>query len=177
VARIPNKREFYRLWRAGLLGNRPRTWPTYEALLASGYVGTVTIRSVGAAGGKTRYRVPLAEVPEYLKTWVGTPTFNESAPDDMLVIQGEVMRSETGLVLAYDTTPDMPMNVARHQFRTAGPLYAKLLLDHHLSPASRDDLNAIWDLYPDAVIEFSTYSVKVGDQPHRNTLIWEVRDY
>lgn len=174
---IRSKAEFYRRWHAGLLGNRPRTWSTPEALQASGFAGTVTIRTVGQGGGKTRYRVPVSEALALAEAWPGQATFNESAPDDLLLLQGEVARIVGGLYLRYSTTPGLKMQEAMREAHEARGLLAKALLDVFLAPASRDDLETLWDLYPDAVIEFSAYSRNVGDQPHRNALLWEVRNY
>jgi hypothetical protein len=178
VTVIRAKAEFYRRWFAGLLGNRPRTWGTPEALLASGYTGTVSVRTVGPAGGKTRYNLTVSEAVEAARDWPGKPTFNESAPDHVLLIQGEVTRSVGGLYLRYSTTPGMKMNEAmRLDAHDASGLTAKLLLDHFLWPASRDDLDALLDAYPDHVVEFSAHGCACGDQPHRNMLVWEVRAY
>jgi hypothetical protein len=174
MSTIRTKAEFYRLWRQGLLGNRPRAWADAAALRASGYSGLVTMRSTGAGGGKTRYRVPVAEA--LASAWSGC-TFNEACPDEELTLQGEAARMVGGLCLTYSTTPNLAMREAMKTARTASGAAALAILDAYLAPPSRDDLSAIWDLYPDAVIEFSAYGRKVGDQPHRNTLIWEVRNY
>ena len=75
---ITNKTEFFRLWQLGLLGNRPKSWLTVEDLAADPYTGTVTARSM--------YRVP----KEKAILMYGYK-FNESPPDELLVIQGEAM--------------------------------------------------------------------------------------
>jgi hypothetical protein len=95
----------------------------------------------------------------------------------VLLIQGEVTRAPGGLYLRYDTTPSLKMNEAMRVAKDAFGLRAKLLLDHHLWPSSRDDMDALLDLYPGHVIEFSAHDCACGDQPHRNTLFWEVRRY
>jgi hypothetical protein len=175
MARIATKKAYYRLWRAGVLGNRPRTWKDAETLRASGWSGPVVMRST-QVGWKTLYGITVREALDRAATVPGA-TFNECLPDHLLLIQGEAQRSERGIDLHYSFT-QKPMKLALAAApRSASGLYAKMLLDHFLWPTSRDDLDALWDLYPDAVIEFSTYSIAIGDQPHRNTLIWEVRDY
>jgi hypothetical protein len=171
---IRTKREFYRLWNAGLLGNRPRTWHSLMALTSSDFQGEVTIRNAEVPGWRTQYRVP---VNEAILTAPPGSTFNESAPDLQLTFQGEVTRREGGLYLRFDCTPNLKMKEAMACAKDAYGLTAKLLLDRYLWPSSRDDLDALLDLYPDHVIEFSAYDRAVGDRPHRNTLIWEVRAY
>jgi hypothetical protein len=46
-----------------------------------------------------------------------------------------------------------------------------------MDPSSRDDLDALFDLYPDAAVEFACFPHNLGIFPHRNTVIWEVRNY
>ena len=178
--KIKTKREFYRLWFAGALGNRPHVWADHQALhlaLLRGelsYEKPIVIRHTNSVAWPTRYDVPAGEA---LRTAPHGATFNEALDESRILIQGEVMRGERGLELTYSTTPKK-MKVAL----SVAPMYvvglsAKIVLDRFLSPSSRDDLEAIWDLFPDAVIEFGVYDKFVGDQPHRNTLIWEVRNY
>jgi hypothetical protein len=175
-ARIRCKREFYRLWRAGLLGNRPRTWADATALAASGWPRPVVARSSNANGWKTRYGIAVEEALALARQVPGL-TFNECLPDEALLIQGEVMRGERGLELTYSTVRK-PMKVAlAEETRSALGLAAKMLLDFYLWPTSRDDLDALLDLYPAAVVEFGAYDRAIGDQPFRNTLFWEVRNY
>lgn len=57
--KIANKIQFYRLWNAGALGNRPRTWSSAKELQASGWTGPVVIRSAVIPGWETRYDVPV----------------------------------------------------------------------------------------------------------------------
>jgi len=62
-----------------------------------------------------------------------------------------------------------------HQHR--GPLETKMLLRRFVDPSSRDDIDALFDTYPDATIEFTSFSCNTGVLPRRNTIIWEVRNY
>lgn len=163
------KADFYARYQRGEFGNRPRTWSDSEALRASGYDGSVTVRSK-EAGGKCRYRVPAREAVAM------DGTFNESMPDDLLLIQGEVVRTEAGLQLSYSTVTGLTMREAmRSPIRAAG-IAAEMLLRRYLWPASRDDLMELLETY-DAVVEFGAYSCAVGDCPRRNTVVWEVRNY
>jgi hypothetical protein len=172
--KITNKQQFYALWRQGLLGNQPRVWADVKALVRSKYIGCVTMRSTGAAGSRTRYNVPVQQAIN--EAWPGA-TFNESMPDDVLIMQGEAAQRPGGLVLTYSMTPGLPMRKAMERPLTATGLSALSLLRHSADPHTMLDIEAIFDLYPDAVIEFGAYGRKLGTLPHRNTIIWEVRDY
>jgi hypothetical protein len=172
---IPNKATYYRLWRAGVLGNRPKTWATADDLRASGYAQPIVMRST-QVGWKTLYGISVEEALR-LAPGVQGATFNELLPDAEIVLQGEVMRTWRGLELTYSFAP-YPMKIALAKAPCyAVGLVAKLLLDTWLWPASRDDVDAFLDLYDGHAIEFTAYGIAVGDQPHRNTLIWEVRRY
>lgn len=175
---IRTKAAMYRLWRAGLLGNKPRTWANRDQLQASGYRGELTIRSVASAGGTTRYRVSYDEAIRLSFSWPCAHNFNESMPDEDLILQGEVMRSETDwMILSFDTVANRKFNEARAHFTTYYGLWSKLTLQRYLWPASYDDIVEMLDLYPGHVIEFSAYSKAVGDCTHRNTVLWEIRSY
>jgi hypothetical protein len=179
MSAIRSKREFYRLWHAGLLGNRPRTWAGRDELMRAfvyGWRAPVVIRSAVIPGWQTMYDVPITRALDLAMLTPGL-TFNECLDECEILLQGEVMRGERGLELTGSRLPKkMKIALAEMSEHHVG-LAAKLLLDRYLSPASRDDIEALFDLYPDAVIEFGAYSRNVGDQPHRNTLIWEVRNY
>lgn len=56
-------------------------------------------------------------------------------------------------------------------------LTVRALLDQFLDPSSRDDIDGLFELYPDAAIELASYPYKLGKLPNRNTVIWEVRNY
>ena len=56
-------------------------------------------------------------------------------------------------------------------------LTAKLLLQRYLLPVDFDELVSLLDDYPDSVIEFSNFNQRCGIIPHRNMIVWEVRNY
>ena len=87
------------------------------------------------------------------------------------------MRSVGGLKLTY-THIQKPMNQAlKEETKHAKNLRAKIILQETMCGSSFADLEALLELYPTAVIEFSTYGINVGEIPGRNTVIWEVRDF
>jgi hypothetical protein len=60
---ITTKGEMYRLLYGGRFGNYPRAWESLEAVLASGYGGHVSIRSLQTSNPVKLYHVPAVELP------------------------------------------------------------------------------------------------------------------
>ena len=182
---ISTKRKSYDLWEGGSFGNKLRTWNSFQEILEAGYVGTLSMRYKGnAGGGFVRYEVPIEEIPAVEEEWIKKGarqeliTFNESAPDRFLTIQGEVMiRGGYGYALFYATTPAKMRDALRREGKQVYGLTAKMLLEGTMTPSSFADLGALLEQHPDSVVEFSTYSICLGDIPGRNTVIWEVRNY
>jgi len=165
----------------GLFGNKLRTWPTLEDFKKSGYVGSVTIRYRGDKGGMyCAYNVtnPLEVISKFVGEGANIDLFifNESAPDEKLTIQGELTYDYRGYNLFYSTEKGKMRDCLKNG-KTITGLAAKLLLQSHLFPSSLEDLMELMELYPEHVIEFSTYEMALGDCSNRNTLIWEVRKY
>ena len=182
-SRIRSKQQSYRLWEQGSFGNKLRTWNALEEITKSGYAGTVTMRYKGHhGGGLVAYNVPLSSVPETQRRWISEGaqpdliTFNESAPDEYLLIQGEVTRLSRGLYLFYNREKKK-MREALINARSATGLTARIMLEHYLDPSSYEDIQALLALFPDHAIEFSTYNAYLGNIPGRNTIMWEVRNY
>lgn len=168
------------MYEQGAFGNKLRTWTTYAALCDSDYHGKVSCRHVKTAGlfvygqpvDALREKWPLVEPPENFH-------FNETPPDDLLLIQGELSRQTTGLDLQYSTERGIALRDAinRKASLTATGLRAKMLLQRHLWPNSYDDLMELLDDHPDGAVEFSAFDKAVGCIPYRNAVIWEVRAY
>lgn len=186
VSTIPTKSACYRLYESGAFGNKLRTWNDLSSLMRDDYCGGVVMRYKGAGGGTEypRYgqEIPKAEVADTVQAWVSAGAsresirFNEAAWDDKLIIQGEVMRSQEHLSLFYSREKTKMREALKRGLQVEG-LRAMMLLRHALSPASYDDVEALIERYPDAVIEFSAYSHNVGNCRGRNAVIWEVRNY
>ena len=187
---IGDKKEFYRMYLNGAFGNRAFAWGSYDELIKSDWRGKVCIRSlVGMGRGKVKYNIPFGRVREAIASFERRGfseenlSFNQSMPDQNLVLQGEVMRGMEGFELTY-TTVKKPMNVAlKEEELYASGLVAKIILQEALWPSSYNDLTELLDLYsndrgsPSCVVEFSAYDVAVGDCRGRNAVIWEVRNY
>lgn len=191
---IPNKRAFFTLWEAGLLGNRPPLWRDVRDIPRS--IPRVGFRELGRAGGGAWTLVPRAEAEATAAEWTAlgrTFVMDGSVPNDKTTLQGELRRTEDGMVSylceraswacrqlfppLQPGLPPMRQTIAAGWHRHRGYFETLELLNQYLDPSSRDDVDELFDLYPDAVIEFSAFSVNTGNIPGRNTIIWEVRCY
>lgn len=190
--KILTKAEFFRLWTAGVLGNKLKTWPgTREGLsefLASGHSAVVGIRyaATGGGGGRCDYNVEPREVPARLREWSlagldpNRATICESAPDEFATIQGEVARPFDfleGFIGLVKNGKRMRDSIRDGDLQPCRGVQVVDLLNRFMDASSRDDLDALFELYPDATIEFTCYSCLVGNLPGRNSIIWEVRSY
>lgn len=175
-----SKADFQRRYLRGEFGNTLQTWDTLEELLASGFKGLVNARRRQAGGKCLTNLDPQAlarawSLPEAPDAYY----FNARAPDDRLILQGELSLTVQGLTLFYDQTPGLTCRQALSDKvpRQAYRLTAQLLLQQHLSPSSYDDIRELLVEYPDGVVEFSAFDCCVGRYPGRNHVIWEVRNY
>lgn len=180
---VPTKTDMYELYQKGCFGNKLRTW-SLEEYLNNDFTGTVVLRYAGTGGGgKAAYHLSRNEVPNVVAEWESEGLsrsrikVNESAPDSLLTVQGEVMRSEEGLSLRYSRMKAPMRKALAEQPEHARGLSAVLLLRHTLNPSSFEDIMELLDLYDGAVVEFSAFSVNLGDCRGRNALVWEVRHY
>ncbi|VVB78041.1 Uncharacterised protein [uncultured archaeon] len=181
---IKYKSEFYELFNNGFFGNKADTAISYEEVIKKGWKGTVSIRSRGNGTARALvYNFPIENIPDEIEKRrklgfdVTKLSFSLTPPDDKLRIQGEIMRTEQGIFVLYSTVKK-PMNLSlRDEEKIATGICAQKLLEENLFPVSLDDIYEILELFPNDVIEFSSYDVCVGNLPHRNTIIWEVRGY
>ncbi len=99
-------------------------------------------------------------------------------PDDCLTIQGNAWY-DGHLHLEYSCEPNIGHREAVRlpRMKQADGLLAVGLLKTHMDASSYDDLQEMFaEFEMGTVIEFSTYSRKVGVLL-LNTVIWEVRGY
>lgn len=171
--RIATKTQFYRLFDAGLLGNRQPAIAPADAVPGTRY--SIRVRQVG---GKTLYGVEACDVAEIAAELGADVAITPAAPDDRLTMQGELMYGPQGLTLFYATDP-LPMKPAlRKSGRQVTGLRAVGVLRTHCRPCSYDMLMDLLEIWDDHVIEFSAYRGGVGQDLTHNVLIWEVRaDY
>jgi hypothetical protein len=184
---VETKRQAYALYHHGKFGNKLRTWDTVRDFVYSGHSLPVTMRYKGTIIGKAwyAYNVKASEVAARAKEWIAEGAdpmmivVNESAPDERLVVQGEIVHTPRGLcfIRRFDKVKmRVAMTMSSADDEVTG-LRAIMELRHVCTPSSFDDLMDLCELYPDSVIEFSVYEMCLGSCRGRNTLIWEVRNY
>lgn len=179
--KITSKAQFFRLWKAGVLGNRTNLWERPEDAVAS-RAPLIGFREIGKSGGGSWTRVSRDQVYETAQQWrrLGRKFIcDDGAPDESRVLQGEICRTIRGLEGFLDVGGRLPMRqaIAAGHMRPCTGATILALLDKFMDPSSRDDLFDLLDLYPDATIEFSCFTVDVGVFPNRATMFWEVRNY
>ena len=118
----------------------------------------MTVRYRGEGGGSrfTRYLVPAAEVTavvnQFQKEGADSQrfNFNEAAPDDRLVFQGEVMQSTNHITLRIsDERTNMHSAMANTaRVKHLYGLAANQKLRGALYPSSYSDLRSLWEIIP-----------------------------
>jgi len=179
--KITSKAEFFRLWEAGVLGNRTNLWRDAKDAYAS-MAPEIGFRQIGKAGGGAWEKVPREDVFKTAERWTElgrTFIMDDGCPDWCRRLQGEICRTYRGLEGFLDTVNRLPMRpaIAAGHMKSVSGSTILFLLDRFMDPSSRDDLDSILELYPDATVEFSCFGVDVGVFPGRNTIFWEVRNY
>lgn len=203
---ITSKRQFYALWEAGVLGNRTFIWHKLEDALASGCpkIGFREIRkslTAGAGAWELAERAQAGEVHDRWKVAGRQFIMDGSVPNDHSTLQGEVCRTFRGLesflceraevaadirlknacgAWLKELEPGLPpmrqtMRDGWHQHRGYAATHA--LLERYMDPSSRDDLDMLLELYPEATVEFTCFDIDTGMIPNRNTIFWETRNY
>jgi hypothetical protein len=177
------KHEAYALFLGGFFGNKPRTWKDYRTLMGDNFKGNVSIRSrAGMGRSRVQYGVSMENVSEVVDRLSGQGicvddlTFNESMPDDHLVIQGEVTMAPGGLWMHYSTAKDRMNAALAEDPKHAKGFDAQRLLKDGMQGRDYMHLVDLMEEYPNDVIEFSSYSVPVGEEK-TNSVIWEVRGF
>src|SRR5690242_15816715 len=173
----------------GLLGNALRTWHRIEALRKDPYCGYITIR---ARDKQSRWFVPVCHSDweiyssaggkhyftygqELQRIWEdGGPDssafyFQEIPhPGSIRVANIEVGRIDfapyfglAGYIERYTTEP---VRGIRERNRELTGLALSKTLEHVLRPESIEELYGIWDRYPEAIIEATEFSHRVGKE-------------
>jgi len=183
---VTSKEMNYRLWQRGELGNKLRAWRSVEEWRASGFSGSVVLRTVGIVGGPCAYNLAnLDEVNQVFYYWLicGVPResimVNEAAPDQNVVLQGEYL-NDPGLCWAqfvHSRERAHMRDALKASKAISAGLRTILMLQEAMTPSSYSDWQLLLDRYPGHVLEVSIYDRCLGDTPGRNALVWEVRKY
>lgn len=179
---INSKAEFYRLWHSGVLGNRPHVWRDVESAARSGHT-RFGIREIGKAGGGF-FRVvhsigEMKRICCMLAAQGRQFSLDGGVQNETVLLQGEICRTVRGLegMMAVRSGTDIRAAFREGKFKPVQNLTALTLIREFMDPSSQDDVWDLLDMYPDHTIEFACFPGNVGVLPHRNTIIWEVRNY
>ena len=127
--------------------------------------------------------MPRKEVVDQVNAWVregakiSLMTFNETINTDDIVFQCEVQRDIRHYELRYSRAKTHMRPALTEAPEHANGLKAISLLRYYLDSSSFADLEVLFDMYPDSVIEMTTTRGNLGSTPNRNTVFWEVRNY
>jgi len=184
---IRHKRDFYALWRAGLIGNYIRTWESLDEALASG-VPEIGFREVSRGGGwwELAKREHARDVADRWESVGRRYILDEGIPNWKVTMQGELVRTHEGLrgfialasrvAYGHFGLPPMRISIANGMHENYTYAQTRALMTRFMDGTSRDMVDDLFELYPDAAIEFATFTCNVGVL-RCNTLIWEVRNY
>lgn len=174
---MDTKGEMYRHLYAGRFGNYPQAWRSLAEIRASKYSGHVSIRSLQTSNPVKLYHVPADQLAAKVASLPASHrdsglVFSESPDDSKRTIQGEW----DGFNLTYSFY-QAPMRLAfEKQLLHADGAKARWLLKKYLDASDYEWLDELLVDFPDHVIEFSGFSIRVGT--HRRRMIcWEVRRY
>lgn len=179
--KITSKSEFFKLWKLNVLGNRTNLWDNEIDAFDSGKP-EIGFREIGKAGGGAWEKVPRDQVLDTAEYWRSQGrkfVMDDGCPDWCRTLQGEICRTHRGLEGFLDTTGKLPMRpaIAAGHMKSYSYVMVSYLLNKFMDPSSRDDIEMLLEMYPEATIEFSSFSIDVGVMSNRNTLLWEVRNY
>jgi hypothetical protein len=177
----------------GLLGNYLPTWG-WDEFLESGIDGSFGFRHRTSAGSPLfRRGFDRRGIISYVRDLLLKRKINvrdilisqdTQLYDDARQLQGEVARADprlgSGMVLTYsgslNTSLTCREEVRQSRIITLVGLRAKMLLQEFMDWPSYDFLQEVLERYPDAVVEFTTFSRSVGIL-NWNCIFWEVRNY
>lgn len=179
---VLTKQDFYRRYANSEFGNKLLSWDTWGDLLRSDYEGPIGIRS-RIPGGPFVCPIPYGKwAVVYNHLLVNgvkkeDMRFSQAAPDDRCIFQAEICETYRGLEMRYSTNSGTTHREAMKTAQNVHGLRARMILRHYLEPSDFSDVEALLELYPDHVIEVSSYAFPVGNIPGRCALIWETRRY
>lgn len=186
--KIPSKTQFFSLWEAGVLGNRTRIWRDPHQAFIEGFghlrlnsIGFREIRRPGTVGAGAWTKAYYHDFWQIVQEWHKAGRnfiMDDGAPDQYRTLQGELCRTYEGMKGYLSVGSKLPMrpDMAAGNMRDYSYLATLSLLNRYMDPSSRDDVDILFELYPDAAIEFTCFTVPCGIF-RRNTIFWETRDY
>jgi hypothetical protein len=193
MQKILNKHQAMDCYHSGIFGNHLRSWIGLVPFTQEGVWAMhdrpkrFVMRVVGVGAGPTFSNINTAD--EMLtaynhckqlryqdnQIWLG-----EQAPDERIIIQGHLYNGICDDIFHLFEYTTRPMNLSishRKGFKTMHGLQTHLVLKEVMSIESWYDFNERLTWYPNHVFEFTVFDCFLGNLPHRNVILWEVRCY
>lgn len=184
--RVSDKQMMYRMLQEGAFGNTIERWFRFEDWFNPfrPAQGLWAIRSMVAGNkDKSGLNFTYEEVCEKYRRWYPSGG-GEISPmvDHMLTARLQVHEEPGGLVVwavegyrdkGWRLVFDQENGYSRHLYG----VQARLILRRYLNQNSLDDLQILLDRYQGHTVELSALDRCFGTVPHRNAVVWEVRDY
>jgi hypothetical protein len=177
TSEITSKQQMYALKFRHAFGNTLRTWRTERALLDSGFTGHLGLRCVGKPGGPFVHPLTVVQALKaapQLRARGYTVLFCEAAPDHLITIQGEFADYSDGYWLTYSRQKSN-MRIAMQHPQHACGRYAEMLVHSNVSAADWEDFLALFEKWPEHVLEFTAFETPVGQLRGRHAVVWELR--
>lgn len=180
---IKTKAQMYELYNSGLLGNGFQNYSTLDECLTNVKSSLVGARCRHVSGPCIALKTPdklRADMDAVYAEGCWTEndfTFGPSPDHQGRTMQGEVQRSENHFDLTYTTVRDAMRPALAKETKHATGLTAITILKHFMDVNTFEDVMELLDMFPGSVVEFTCFNHDVGRYPHRNTCIWEVRNY
>ena len=174
---VLDKKDFYKRYNKGEFGNRLRNWNSVEDLLNDEYPPTTLTARSSIPGAASLYNIGIYEIQSFPGKFRDF-TFNESAPDHLLIFQGEIYRNTEHMHLHYSLSKTK-MRIALRDFpeKPKTGIDLTTYLRYHMPYCDYEWLEYLLDTYDDHTIEFGVYSRSIGLYPGSRTIFWEVRKY
>jgi len=177
INKVRSKEEMKKLLVSGMLGNTLRVWDYYN-LVRDKYNGMVTIRHNEADSKLCKYSVSQSDILKTISEWnvsIDEFYFNESAPDDRLILQGEYTFYKDHIL--FFSKEKKPMREALMSGKHKHGSDVICLLHKNMNQKSFKEFEDLRWRYKASVIEFSIFDCCVGKNEGCNTVFWEVRNY
>lgn len=185
AAQIPTKDAFLAGQKTGQFGNYLRCWNTLEDLSRTGYDGHITIRSRKKNSPFFVADTIPSAACHYLQN-IGVnqaqmvDLFFQEIPNPNLLrnanLEGGYIEAGSFLSLALERDTLSPVRGICERAKHYSGVLARLALEYALRPDSLDELDRLWSIYPNAIIEATEFKEPVGAL-EKNLVIWEVREY
>lgn len=183
---VTNKKQMYRMLTAGEFGNTIEQFFSVEEWLAAGafrqsdWWGVRTLTPGGPCKLNCRVDDVVCTAIDY--TYAGHAVNISLMIDRAYDVTAwlEVWDSPTGLVvegIEYPPKGSSWRELMPTKRRSWSGVQARMILARHLNPNSLEDVNILIDRYKNHVLELSACSRCLGTLPHRNAVMWEVRQY